>query len=613
MNRAQIKEALDLGSRAGGGAASLFMEARLPEMRQKIEAIPQYRAMLAAMAAEAEEYLSSPIKALPYSFFKLFAETGSRREYEQVYFDRRARLCYLALLSLLESGSKYLGALEDTIWAICDEYTWCLPAHLHNTCPVDEGGLEDQEKALDLFATETAFTLAEILSLLGEASRPQISPMVAARAKREIHRRVLGPYDRLLQPLWWESAAMNWAAVCAGSVGAAAMYLIEDHDRLAGILHRVLGTMDSYLRGFGADGATTEGIGYWSYGFGFFTYFAALLRQRTAGRIDLFRGEKIEQIALFPQKCYLTGNQVVSFSDAPLYAYYLPGLMAYLQKEFPEVRTPAPRFRVDLSHTRQRSWAELSRGFFWGPPEKEGGLPAEASYYLPDAQWLIARASRGEKQICFAAKGGHNDEPHNHNDLGSFILHVNGDTLLADPGRGVYTRQYFGAERYLFFCNGSQGHSVPIIDGCFQQAGREHAAKILDCLTTAARDVFVLDLAGAYGGDNLKRLARRWEFNKAPAPSLVLEDSFVFARAPASVTERFISWFAPAVLAEGEISLRGENGGLVMRYDPAVLRPVLQRESFTTHEGEDKTIHVIDLMMIRRSAEFGVKIEFLID
>ena len=75
---------------------------------------------------------------------------------EKVYFERRLRLNTFALLTLLEPDRGYRTALQEMIWSICDEYTWCLPAHLNAESP---GGIKG---TIDLFSAETGFTLSEI-------------------------------------------------------------------------------------------------------------------------------------------------------------------------------------------------------------------------------------------------------------------------------------------------------------------------------------------------------------------------------------------------------------------------------------------------------------------
>ena len=53
-----------------------------------------------------------------------------------------------------------------------------------------------------------------------------------------------------------------------------------------------------------------------------------------------------------------------------------------------------------------------------------------------------------QRGLTLAAKGGHNGESHNHNDVGSFIVAVDGVPAVADAGRPTYTAQTFGPDRY---------------------------------------------------------------------------------------------------------------------------------------------------------------------
>lgn len=83
------------------------------------------------------------------------------------------------------------------------------------------------------------------------------------------------------------------------------MYILDNAEDTAVVLARVLPAMDSFLSGYPADGACTEGYGYWQYGFGFYVYFADLLKTRTGGALDLLAEPKIRQIAMFQQKHFL--------------------------------------------------------------------------------------------------------------------------------------------------------------------------------------------------------------------------------------------------------------------------------------------------------------------
>ena len=108
--------------------------------------------------------------------------------------------------------------------------------------------------------------------------------------------------------------------------------------------------------------------------------------------------------------------------------------------------------------------------------------------------------------LALAAKGGNNGEPHNHNDVGSFVVALGGDTPIAEIGAGPYTRQTFDpAYRYDLPNYGSHGHSVPEVNGFHQTFGKDHAARDVVC----DGDRLTMNLAPCYpAGAGVKRLDR---------------------------------------------------------------------------------------------------------
>ncbi|WP_248927411.1 heparinase II/III domain-containing protein [Paenibacillus hamazuiensis] len=615
MHLTDIIEALRSGS---AQKCELFPEgsSRWAEIRTAAYFKPQ----LDAVRQEANRLLQEPILQLPFSLYKLYDETGSRKEYEKEYFKHRLRLNTFAIMALADDDPRYLHALEDAIWAICDEYTWCLPAHhrgnllrviereRHERTTWDTWGPEPREhrQNVDLFAAETGFALAEITHLLDG----RLAELVAYRARREIRERVLEPYAAPNQMFWWETCTNNWAAVCAGSVGAAAMYLIRDDAMLAPFVSRVLGTMDSYLRGFEDDGACTEGISYWTYGFGFFTYFAALLEQRTAGRINLLDGEKVKNIALFQQKCYLNENFTVSFSDASLSQSYIGGLTHFLKTRFDELEVPDSRYCAPFPYDNCNRWGHAIRCLVWTRPDFESLPQNDASYWLEDAEWLISRKTGPGGVVAFAAKGGHNDEPHNHNDVGTFILHIGGETLLTDTGAGEYTKAYFGPERYSILCNRSMGHSVPIVEGGEQQVGRAFAAEVRGCRISEEEDVLALDIAKAYGNGNLLSLVRTFRFAKTGHPRLTLTDEFRFAAKPTAIVERFVSFCEPEPIAPGEIRIRGSKRSVSIFYEADKLEFGFERAVHMDHGSRPRDLYLLDFTAKSTSERETFRFEF---
>lgn len=587
----EIYDALAYGDAHGPG---LFPEGKDPGVWQTVRTSAFHRAMVDEVRAEAEKLLHEPITALPFSLYRLFDETGSRKEFEQAYFHRRLRLNTFAIMAMIDDDPVYVRALEDTIWAICDEYSWCIPAGMQGRSLIipdaaPSGAADgrrlaptprEHDRIVDLFAAELAFALAEVLHLTGD----RLAGLVVHRARQAVRERVLEPFMAMNAMFFWERVSNNWAAVCAGSIGAAAMYLIDDADMLAPVLHRALSATEAFLSGYGADGACTEGIGYWHYGFGFFTYFAALLHQRTGGKIDLFADEKVKQIALFQQWCYLSGDQTVPFSDAPLRAPFPVGLVHYLKARYAEVEVPDSRYGAKFTSDHCYRWAPAVRAFVWARPEyADSRLPDEASRYFPDAEWLVSRCRTPSGSCSFAAKGGHNSEPHNHNDIGSFVYHLNGETLLTDPGMGEYTKAYFGPDRYSFLVTRSSGHSVPIVEGGEQRAGREHRATVLSHSVTDAEDSFVLDIASAYGNGGLQSLIRSFRLRKSGVAELEIKDEYRFVRTPSAVVERFVTPFAPQLVEEGRLRIAGEHGAADILYDAGRLDVRVERTSFMSH------------------------------
>lgn len=563
------------------------------------------QAEIAAIRAEGERLFTSPAEELTYSLFSLFAVRGSRLEYERVYFEKRRRLNTFAFLSLLEPESEaYEAALWEAIWAICSEFTWCLPAHVDGKRPVSE--------TIDLFAAETGFALAE-LSLLFAGRLPEL---LRVRVAELVEERLFRPF--LEQgPYHWEELTNNWSAVCAGSIGSAALLLMQEgqeHVRLAQILEKTERSMTFYLQGFGEDGACPEGLGYWNYGFGYFVYYADLLLTRSRGQRDWFREDKVRRIAGFQQKAFMGGRLVANFSDTQPYGSVHPGLSHYLAERYAEVEAPPAALHADYREDHCSRWAPALRNLTWR--DRAASRAAEWSdgdFVFEDAAWLISRFTAAGRTFGFAAKGGHNGESHNHNDLGHFMLAGGGAFFLSDLGCGEYTRDYFGEARYTYDCNSSQGHSVPIIDGRLQQAGRERTASVFRCETSEEACGLELELSGAYGDGNLLSFKRKWDWNKTDLPSLSLRDDFQFAEAPGSLTERLVSPIRPEVADLGLLRWSGGNVldalTLELHYDPQRLDFEVAERTYRDHYGNDTVWYALDFRV--RQPEAGVELEFL--
>ena len=520
------------------------------EVREKEVYRPLREKYLTRWAEECED---TPPAGLRYSDWKEFWDSGKR--IERNYFMARQQLMAATFLSLIyPEEEKYIKRVEDQLYSICNEYTWCIPAHYGKP-------LEGNRNKIDLFASETGFTLAEIYTILED----RLDEFIKVRVKEEVYRRIVS--SMLETPEFgFEKMSNNWSAVCACSVSGATMLLFPE--KFAEIKPRIDAAMALYLTGYHDDGVCLEGASYWGYGFGFYTYYADMLRDFTGGAEDLFSIPKVKNIATFMQKTFLTGNTCVSFSDGGRTAAFNVGLLHYLKGIFPDdVVLLKSEFKSGRDGCAR--FAPALREFMWFSEDMynnpEDGV-AEFEFFAEGAQWYIKRCPA----YGFAAKGGHNREPHNHNDVGNFIFAKNGAQILVDLGPGAYTKQYFSGERYNTFQAHSRSHNLPIIGDTFQKEGKQYAAKDIKL----EGGILSMDISGAYICGELKTLERSFGFSESSVTMVDIIDYI----GEDIITERFVTLDKP-ILKDGKIEIR--DGVLIHspEYTPEVEEVELNAET----------------------------------
>jgi hypothetical protein len=548
-----VREALKHGTNTG---YVLFPEIRDDHYKKAVCNHPVVGNMSKELFVYAEKAAREQSPAISYSMFREYEKTGNRESYEVPYYERRRQLIALAMSTITEGSETYMDALQEKLWEWCDLYTWESPAHLPmNVEDILKSGHEPEE-TIALFSAEMAFALAEIVSILGD----KLDEFLIYRINKEIYRRVLNPYKN--KTFFWEGVDMNWASVCSASVGAAALYLVKDDNELSIIIHRVLGSLESFLEGFDADGLITEGLTYWHYGFSSFVYFSELLKERTAGKISLLdHNPKIKKIAELPLYLQFPSEKIVPFSDVASLKWEGDyGFLCRLEERLDINQYLYPSEPSAFQEFSGRvKWAMVARKLYWGAFKSVNifnNIILGTKYY-PESQWIIdRRIDRAGKFIAFASKGGHNAEPHNHNDLGNFIIHYDGRNLFTDTGSPEYVKEYFrGETRYSFFAASSRGHSVPVINGCFQSPGREHYAEVVTCKEVDERIVCEYDLTKAYEIKGLEKYLRSFDWDRTEF-KLVIKDVFELDKEDNSVEEVFITEAEPVLEEPGTLLIK---------------------------------------------------------
>lgn len=540
---------------------------------------------------EADAMRAEKMPEITEELFAVYENTGNRLIHEAVYFRRRKFLAIFGLKAVLDHQEEDIAKLEEVLLDICSEECWALPAHVNRK--------EDRDWRIfvDLFASETAQALSEITSLLEDV----LSKTTVETVRQEVLRRVLVPFSASQAPYsHWEYGASNWCAVCGGSIGSAALYLLKDKpEELTPLLDRICYALEHYyLKSFAEDGACLEGLGYFTYGMTYFTGFAQQLYEFTAGKRNLFRIGKLAKIAAFQAKCYFPSGKTVSFADGYTDDAFQMGLTCRLSMEYPEAGIPPLWRAADLNDDNCYRFMGLYRNLAWtrayidslrGAQSAAAETDAVAKkaigqIVLPDAQWTICQSGTS---AGMAAKGGHNAEPHNHNDVGSFFYLIGTDVLLTDLGCGEYTRDYFSEKRYEHLCCRSLGHNVPLIDGGEQLAGAEYRC---DSFETDGQGRTVISFAESYGNPKLKSLIRILDWN-AEDGTLRVEDHCQ-ATALLDFKENLITPWKPEIQGN-RIRIRGAQSSCEILIEGPAVEAECIHQDFHDHGGYRRDVWLI--------------------
>jgi hypothetical protein len=432
-----------------------------------------------------------------------------------------------------------------------------------------------------------------------------------------VFRRIIEPFEggEEFGRAGWLSGYNNWSPWCASNVLGAAFCLLDDREWLASLTVRLMAVVDRFIDRYGADGGCDEGPGYWNEAAGAMLVFLELLGSRTGGAVDVYGEPKIAAMAHYIASAHLDGPWFANFADASPRANPHPGkIYRFGERVGSEVLK-------DLALQSMRNWqpggavapplriAGVSRPLlgplmelFWIPPETEPTwLPREAAVWLRDVQALFARETAEPSQgLVLAAKGGHNAESHNHNDLGSFIILLDGQPAIVDVGAPTYTRKTFSADRYDIWCIRASGHGVPLVNGVEQAAGGERRATHVALHSEAGTLQLGMNLEAAYPPEAaLRSLRREISFQTDPPASIRVADAFECSAGPATVRVPLFAARQPEVAEPGRMAIPCGARRLVLTFDPAVLTATVERvplhdDRLRTAWGRD-ALHRIDL------------------
>ncbi len=524
-----------------------------------------------AFIQDGEKYLEYAWPVIPATAALDFVRDGNRTNYENVSFGRRKALTSLVMAELFERQGRFIDQIINGIWAICEETYWGVSAHIGMQ---EKGsGLPDvKEPTIDLFAAETSCQLAWALYLLG-TSLDEESPLIRERIEYEIHRRIIEPGLQRTD-FWWmgysDRSLNNWTPWICSNWLPSVMLIEKDPERKAASVYKIMTILDHFLNHYPADGGCDEGPGYWNQAGGALYDCLDNLYSITSGKIDIFDEQLIMNMGLYIHRAYISYPYFINFADASatpdpdpflIYRYGksinnrdLMDFGAFLAVE--EWSGPENLFYTFGALGRRQFPALLSINEVL---KYDGGEPLQSYSWLPDIQVMTARSSDESTDGLFlAAKGGHNDESHNHNDVGNFIIYLNGEPAIIDVGVETYRRQTFSNERYTIWTMQSAYHNLPTINGQMQMNGRQYAARNVTFGQRQNEIKFGLNLEDAYTEDaGIQSFRRTFEFKKGK--EILLKDQFLFSNANSQVDLNLMTCFRIYENLPGQLVLCNKN------------------------------------------------------
>ena len=539
------------------------------EERETWDALPE--SLRERLLAAGEALLNHDWPALPATLFLEFARNGNRSRYEAVHFARRYALRDLVLAECVEGEGRFLDDIANGIWATCEETYWGVPAHI-NMQAAGVGLPDVEEPTVDLFAAETVALLAWTLYLLGNRL-DTVSPLARLRILAESKRRVLDPC-LARDDFWWMSfdpgvhAINNWNPWINSNWITAVLLLEPDAARRVTAIHKILRSLDIFLGTYADAGGCDEGPGYWGRAAASLFDCLDLLHSATDGGIAVWREPKVRNMGRFIYRTHISGDYFVNFADASAINRPLSSLVYRYGEVVGDEDMMA--FGAWLRGSKasefgkqESTLARILPALFRVPVllDVEAAEPQPRDAWFGGIQVMVARDQPGKADgIFLAAKAGHNDESHNHNDVGSFVVYVDGKPVIVDAGVETYQRQTFSPQRYDIWTMQSGYHTLlPTVDGVMQAPGRTFAAR--DVVYSLDEEVaeLSLDLAGAYPPEaKLKTWQRAIKLNRGAGVEVI--DTYDLAE-PADEIVLGVLTPCTVTLGDGEVRFLAAQSG----------------------------------------------------
>jgi hypothetical protein len=507
------------------------------------------------------------------------------------YAAPRAALMNLVMGELAEGKGRFIDQIVNGVWYYSEQTWWGWSAHLP-----DPDGLPDIRKpSIDLGVGEIASILSWTHYLFKDEF-DKIHPFIAQRLKDEIMYKAIKPYYERID-FWWMGlnngrTVNNWNPWTNHNMLTSILIMEDDQEKKIEGVKKVIKSVDVFLNQYPDDGGCDEGPSYWGRAGASLYQNLDLLKLATNGKFDVYDNQLIKNMGSFIYKAYIDHPYFINFADADattgsrpqiIYSYgkdikdpVMQGFGAFLAGK-QNWGAKAPGGKID-----EQLWQLMLLDEIKNAPANNALI---RDFWLPDTEVAGARDEEGStKGFFFAAKGGHNAESHNHNDLGTCVLYYDGKPALIDIGREEYTAKTFSGRRYEIWTMQSGYHSLPKINGVDQMQGRDFKAKNSAFYADSRKAVFSTDISGAYTEEaNVKMWKRSYILDRGK--KFRIQDNYQLSKVGNDPTTlNLITYCKVSELNAGTLRLEGDGFSLDLKYNSKAVTPKIEFKEVTDNK-----------------------------
>lgn len=543
--------------------------------------LPHFRAdalnrdELKKLISRADEDLERPIPSLTLSDYRAYNITGSTVTYGRPYRLRMEMALRLAFAEIYTCEGKYFDKMLDVVWAMLDEPTWMLPEHTYHMpeeatvrMPVPAAVGERYAHGIELGSAYRGAVIALIYHYFEERF-DAISPFINERILYTLKSRSIDPFCKYY--FRWEgiggNRVNNWCPWIVSNILLTTAIAESDAAVRATVVKRAFTFLDNFISWYKPDGGCDEGPTYWNAAAGCLFDALELLEDMSGGRINVYSEPLIKAMGEYEPRMNIMGRHFVNFADSRSTC----GLDGHMLRRYGEkcgsailesfgdsmLKLCGTSFDVAIPY-------RTLRGFTTPTRDVSGAvLKAATDTYFPDLKVMVLRESeKPEEGLFFAMKGGHNNESHNHNDVGNFVVYNCGKPVLIDAGVGEYTKQTFSKDRYKIWSMQSLYHNLPSFDGVGQPQGETYASQ--NEVYDKDKRSLTLQLAGAYADEcGIVSYVRCGSLDGAVATVI----DRIELTEKKDIDFVFITHIEPKIIKNGELLL---NTGARLTYDESL-------------------------------------------